>query len=255
MIEGLGAPLQREWRDFRRAIRHGRRYRTYCNAALGRSRRLDSLCTLPADFGGHLARRRAARLSRRRPSATRHEIRKQARRIGEIIIGWNDLQSGFFHIFWNALGAERYDLAHGLWHRVQNDRTQRLMAATAVETNPHISSKIRRHVKWLTAFADKYSDYRNAAAHVPLLFHPEGSGRVTVISDFVSAREQAVKRLRYARQQRLWRLLCADLYVMTEFALRLSAEIHLPKAHGPLPRKPRLLALPMIKEVERLMNH
>lgn len=173
-------------------------------------------------------------------------VERHARQIGQIIIAWNELQRTLFEIFWMLVSPENHELAHGLWHTIQSDKTQREMLDVVAEASLKKRPRMLAHVRWITWSAQQLSPHRNDPAHTPMLF-PE-SMRDVAIPDSFSGRKAAVERLRAVPTVKRWRIVRGDLVALSSFAY--SVATHIQSGEGGfllLPNRPRLRLVPTRK--------
>jgi hypothetical protein len=187
------------------------------------------------------------RLSRRIPKSIQFAVRKHARQIGEIALAWNALQDALFVIFWTTATENRdddYSIAYAIWHTFQSDRSQRELLMAVATANAKLPKGLVGHLKWAVDRASELSTFRNDAVHTPVRFIPISGGQPIPIPDEISARKQAVERLRRNPTARTWRLVRGDLIVLADFCNAIYGNIVVSGLSTTWPDRPRLLALP-----------
>jgi hypothetical protein len=85
---------------------------------------------------------------------------RHARQVGHLVIAWNRLQSSLFHLFSQLVAPTNHELAHGIWHCIQSDKTQREMLVAAAKAALGKDPKMREHVEWIAKKAGELSPYR-----------------------------------------------------------------------------------------------
>src|SRR5580704_11611935 len=77
--------------------------------------------------------------------------RKHAHQVGEIVTAWNDLQAVCYRLFATLSEAKNpgyMNIAHGIWHSVQSDKTQREMMLAAARGALNPKSRALGQIKW-----------------------------------------------------------------------------------------------------------
>jgi hypothetical protein len=195
----------------------------------------------------------------------RPALRRHARHVGEIIWCWNLLHQEIFLMFGYTINVPQelrsFDLAYGIWHTIQSDKTQREMLEASAKARfgpvsspatgkPVQSARDKRAlacILWITKMAGQLSAYRNDPAHSPVYFAMT-AGSTYADPNFAPVptgigRRAAVERLRSEPTAEVWRKARGDLYVLARYAVGVRLAIH-SNGRAPWPRKPRLLCLP-----------
>jgi len=171
--------------------------------------------------------------------------RQHAKQVGELVVAWNRLQSTLFQLFWTLLARDNHALAHGIWHCIQSDKTQREMLLATIKGTRAKGEKMRGHLEWIVKKTGELSPYRNDAAHTGIFFAylPDGQG---VVPDLIASRRNALDRLLKTPVDSYWRIVRGDLVALNAFATAIWSRITFPDemTHGPLPSRPRLRAAP-----------
>jgi hypothetical protein len=189
-------------------------------------------------------------LSRRRPEKQQAVIVRHARHVGEILIAWNDLQSKLFMIFWVIVSPERHQVAYGIWHCIQSDKTQRDMVLAAARGALAAKSRMLQHIEWLVDRAAALSVYRNDPAHTAIGFTTDENNKLVPVPDLVAGRDAALKRLADAPTSTYWERVRGDLWSLSYFAGSIWAHLlppPTPPVPHPFPRRPRLMSIPAKK--------
>jgi hypothetical protein len=201
---------------------------------------------------------------------------------GEVIYAFNQLHDAFFQTFHMALILNRpetfahneyFDHALSIWHAVISDRQQRQMALAAIATLPVSKEegmrRIIRRLKWAKKITDDVADYRNIAAHTPIMFRGTiKDGAVVRIPEFGghSTRKSYWDRLKQINGDlKFWAALRDDFLKLSEyvrdvnlFAAGMNARI----AHGAelvgapdtLPDRPRLKSIRSVVRIKQALN-
>lgn len=170
------------------------------------------------------------------------------------------MHSALFELFSSFIGDgdNVYPVAYAIWHMFQSDKSQREMVLAVAAAIYPPRSLLLKQIRWLLRMADKIAPYRNAAVHVPTYFVEYLPGRANALMlDEVSAREQARIRLELAGAgKRFWTAMAGDLFVLGQFAFALvdARSVKDGSAHIPSLRRPQLLSLRRIAEIERQMS-
>ena len=185
-------------------------------------------------------------------------VRRHASQTGQIIWGWNFLQSGFLHIFHQLVAPSNHDLALALWHMIQSDKTQREMVLAAATAVLPENSRLLADIDWLVKRSQDLSPYRNDSAHTGISlggeFH-EGRVRMKIHPDQRSGRPPAVARLIDKPVESYWRVVKGDLWVLGRYASSLAGKVHGNSDYGPSLQRPRLLTVPPKKKHGRQKSH
>ena len=190
-------------------------------------------------------------LSRRIPQQFRAEIRKYAEHTGLALWAWNSLHANLFILFWfiTARGSDFYHkTAHGIWHEIQSDSTQRSMLLNVARAELDKSQHLLTRIEWLIRVVDKIARYRNIITHTPAIFSPHF--RLRPAADPAATRNVAKERFNQISHAEFWRALIGDLNALTLYAQAIAWEIPEWTRRGTLPRRPRLLSLARIEEIE-----
>ena len=193
-----------------------------------------------------MAKVKSPSISRRRPPRQKRAIVKHARHVGEIMIAWNTVHSYLFLLFWALTGKDRYEAAHGVWHCIHSDKTQREMLIAMAEGTLASNSRMLERIKWLVDRTSDLSPYRNDPAHTSILFTIEQTGKSEIVPD-PGGRKAAVARQEAEPTARYWERVRGDLTALFYYASALYGDLMFdddPKFRIPLPRRPRLLAVP-----------
>ena len=198
---------------------------------------------------------------------------------GEVAYAYNLLQENFFNVFNLVMALERppdrpvtyYHFALAIWHIVQNDKTQRDLALTALEnipTNLDFKEGIER-LKWAQKQADKFANYRNIIIHTPMqlssrwkddkIFPP-----VPRIGG-ASTKPINVRRLRAIKSVRFWKAVRSDLLNLNDYVDWVTRRIawldyerkhggSIPGARRSWPRKPQLRSIHRIGLIEKIVK-
>ncbi len=200
------------------------------------------------------------RLSTPRILRHRPDIDEHAQKMGKIIWEWNSLHSHLFLIFWLLLGEHSGDEIPGepsrqkalaLWHTVQSDDLQRKMLLAVANTTKTLDSKIRVRLIWAIKMADVFAPYRNIIAHVPMSFEYEDEITFSM-PDILSSRPTALRRFIYMSTD-FWNDLADDLFVLGQYT-EVIRDALISNERFRWPRRPRLLCLPNILEVNRRIS-
>lgn len=189
-------------------------------------------------------------VSRRIPKKIQRAVSKHARQIGEIAFSWNLLQDAFFELFWIVTTEhkpEKHPMVHAIWHSIQSDKTQREMLRDAAMAHDSLSVRYVGNIKWAIKKAAKLSEFRNDAVHTAVRF-TISAGRTIPIPQHGSGRTQAVERLLANPTAKVWQRVRGDLSALANFCHALSTSYVAHGPRGPLPCRPRLLALPADKK-------
>lgn len=183
------------------------------------------------------------RKPRSRSPISRRLEAKHGRHVGEVVIAWNDLQGSLFMIFWALLGKS-HAVAHGIWHTIQSDKTQREMLAGVAKADLEDRPKALESVMWLLKAAAALSSYRNDSAHTPIMPVVTATGTIGVAPNMFSGRGPAIERLVATPLDQVWRRVRGDLYALARYG-QLIAHVLMSSggASPPWPRRPRLLAV------------
>jgi len=193
-----------------------------------------------------LLRTAKRKLSRRVPKLIQSSARKHARQIGEIALAWNALQDALFVLFWAIATENRYEdyhKAHAIWHTLQSDRLQRELLMAVANANLNLPKRLVGHLKWVVERTAKLSEFRNDAIHTPVRFVPLTSGQAIPIPAEISARKQAVERLRQTPTAQTWRRVRGDLIVLADFCNAIYGHIVVSGLSTTWPDRPRLLTI------------
>jgi len=189
----------------------------------------------------------------RLPKEFAASIRKYARQTGLAMWAWNSLHAHLFVIFWLVLrggtnaGVTRAT-AHRIWHTIQSDSTQRAMLLSVAQNQPALNKQQLARIVWLIQATNRFSVYRNIAAHTPALF----SRYLISIprADPTSTRETARDRFNEIKHDHFWRLLTGDLNALALYAVHLALSIRPLTSGSPLPHRPQLRSLEQIAQIE-----
>jgi hypothetical protein len=191
-------------------------------------------------------------VSRRLPKQFAKDIRRYAMRTGLATWAWNSLHANLFLIFWflqnPAHIPSKRNMAHGIWNTILNDSTQREMLKIAAEAELAERKHLLRHVSWILSKTNRFSTYRNVAAHTAAVFSHFLTRLPT--AEGSSTREPMRLRFNAIDHQRFWKILSADLTALSHYAARVAFEIYRPGFDGPLPNRPRLRSLRQIDKIE-----
>ena len=170
---------------------------------------------------------------------------RHARHIGEIAWAWNSLQANLFGIFAAIVSPENLPLAHGLWHLIQSDKTQREMVIAAAQAGV-ADKRMRDSIEWVCKQAERLSPHRNDAAHTPMAVEFTATYTFTLAPNRIAARKQAVDRLSAFPTEKIWRAVRGDLLALSGYAGLLTLKIRNVSVFAPSLRRPRLRSLPAL---------
>ena len=189
---------------------------------------------------------KAPQIGRRRPIHQKSVIVKHARHVGEIMVAWNTLHSQLFLLFWALMGKDRYNAAYGVWHCIYSDKTQREMLMAMAEGTLASKPAMLARIKWLIDRINDLSPYRNDPAHISILIGTQLGGGFSLVPD-PGGRAAAVARQTTEPTAQNWQRVRGDLTALFYYASCLLHELlwaDNPEFRLPLPRRPRLLAVP-----------
>jgi hypothetical protein len=192
------------------------------------------------------------KLVRQRKPEHTQLIAPYALNVGKVLWEWNALHTALFRMSWVFIGDGGKiprDLSTGIWHLFQSDDYQRRLLSVYAEHLLIQAPSIVRRIRWLLRTIDEIAEYRNLAAHVPLAISEYSSG------PFISAEIDGLKRVRGIKhllismeKKDFWESVASDLYILNQYADCLTSWLvtH-PSERAPLPYKPRLLSIPIIR--------
>lgn len=111
--------------------------------------------------------------------------------------------------------------------------------------------RLLKNITWIIEKADKLGTFRNIAAHTSLMFSALNAD--SLLADPFSTRTQTLRRFKEIKHEQFWRLLAGDYRALSVYASTISYGFFRPGVGGPLPRRPRLLAIPKIEEIDALI--
>lgn len=180
------------------------------------------------------------RLPRKPPRHVQILNQRHARQIGEITLAWNNLQADLYEIFAALVADKNHDLAHGLWHSIQSDKTQRDMLKSVARAVLSQRKRLLANIEWIIKKAEMLSPFRNDAAHTAMSFH---TGRFAPNPH--ASRKQSLDRLYLKPVSVNWRKVRGDLYVLGSFAKWMWAEVADPGSVATWPHRPQLNTKPI----------
>jgi len=195
---------------------------------------------------------------------------------GEIVYAAALLHDAFYGLFRCALSLERpdefgaeirfHDQALAIWHTIQSDSAQRMMAIYAISTVPtnlRLSPAISR-LKWAANTTDKLARYRNLIAHSPVMFRGEMKGKsIQMVPHFAGdgTRPEHRERLALIHGLKFWRALRDDLLDLRDYVFATTQQVRRmdAKSRGAeligvpqsWPHKPRLRLPLRHREIEK----
>lgn len=183
------------------------------------------------------------KLNRRVPPFARDALKLHARRVGEIVWAWNFLQSRLFQLFWILTTPTNHKIAHGIWHSIQSDKTQRELVMAAAKGALTDRPDRVEDIRWILDRAEALSPFRNAAAHTTMLFL-QTLPATRMVPDFTSSRGGALERLLDAPLDESWQKIKGDLWVLAGFTQYVAYNLHVPETFRTLPNRPHLQSIP-----------
>lgn len=198
---------------------------------------------------------KALTISRRLSGPWFDGVKRHAGQAGQIMWGWNFLQSGLLHIFHQIVSPDNRPLALALWHSIQSDKAQRDMLLSAAKATLAEQPKLLGDIDWLVKRADDLSPYRNDSAHTGIslggVWDAKRRFRMMVYPDQNSSKPSSLERLLARPVDSYWRTVKGDLWVLGRYATSVAGRINGDGSFGPLLRRPRLLSLPPKKKRAR----
>ena len=191
---------------------------------------------------------------RRLPPKYAKEIRAYATRIGLVNWAWASLCSNLFVLFWFLLTrpgeVNTRNRAHGIWHTIQSDKTQRDMLSVLAKTEMQDKPKLLEKVLWVIDRAGKLSEFRNIATHVEATFSEQTVSRPA--ADPISSRTSHENKFNLIEHDRFWKLLAGDMIALSDYAACLVQQLYYAPNLRPdaLPHRPVLRAIPEIQRIE-----
>jgi len=91
------------------------------------------------------------------PAPQRAIKERHARRVGEIIFAWNELQSALFGLFWGLTdgnGRNSNEIALAIWHSFQSEKAQREMLLSFARAQLLPASRALTSIRWLVRADD-----------------------------------------------------------------------------------------------------
>jgi hypothetical protein len=119
-----------------------------------------------------------------------------------------------------------------------------LLAVARADAN--VPKKLFDHLEWIMKCVKKLSESRNDAIHTHVIFI-EHIGGVATIPHKLSARRQAIDRLRVSPTAAHWRKVCGDLNALTDFCHAIYEHSVVAGLQGTWPHRPPLLTIPKMK--------
>jgi hypothetical protein len=187
------------------------------------------------------------RVRRTRPEVQRRLLAIHARHTGEIMMAWNDLQSALFSFFVVLIGKDKQHMAHGIWHVIQSDKTQREMLLAAAKVEMARWPYLLAELKWILDRTNELSPHRNDAAHTAIwgiVVSIDKGMKRELTPDLVASRWQSIQRLTETPTAKIWRAVRGDLYALSGYTaviqIRLSRPLEPPHT---FPARPQLQAV------------
>ena len=191
-------------------------------------------------------------ISRRLDPKYEDKIRAYATETGLAGWAWADFCGDLFILFWFLIirtdWQQTAERAHGVWHTIQSDKTQRQMVKTLADAELRTRPKLHKRVKWILDQADELSIWRNMAAHVPASFSDAYAS--APVADPQSTRTYMRHRFDRVDHAKFWNLLTGDLIALGEYTFYVASALHPKGADAPLPRRPEMRSPREIHRIE-----